>query len=127
MKYTRVLNIIAKDYNHEQPEIPRTEAFTKEIKRIIRQKINKNNKPWDIVNHHKGYCECGGFIVDKETNRHIYYSIGDYRYSFMGKPWYNSILIRTAKGSSDYHGGMNHYTTLDDFEKDVEKLFKIYK
>ena len=68
--------------------------------------------------------EMGGIFQIVSTIVTIYifgYHSGDYR--FMPK-WYEHILIRTAKDTTDYKGGSNNYTNFDDFVKDVDRLFR---
>jgi len=117
MRYTKIFKIINGDYNHERPDIPRTEAFSNEFKRIISNKVKGK---YTVVNHHKGYCECSGFLTDGKGH-YVYYHSGDYRYTYK---WYENILIRTAKDTTDYKGGSNNYTNFDDFVKDVDRLFR---
>ena len=120
MRYTKIFNIINKDYNHENPNIPRSEDFSKEFKRIISNKVKGK---YTVVNHHKGYCECSGFLTDG-NGHYVYYSSGDFRFN---PRWYNNILVRIAKDTTDYVGGINHYTDIDNFANIVNGLFGYLK
>ena len=74
---------------------------------------------WQLVKVGKNdYC-FSAFIKSAE-NKCVYISISDVRY--FCDDWYKHILIRTAKDESDYRGGFNHYTTLDDLEVNAAKL-----
>ena len=116
MRYTKIFNIINKDYNHENSNIPRSEAFSKEFKRII---LNKVKGKYTVVNHLSGYCECSGFLTDG-NGHYVYYSSGDFRFN---PRWYSNILVRVAADTTDYVGGINHYTDLDNFVNIVNGLF----
>lgn len=68
----------------------------------------------------KGHYECSGVIKTPE-NKFIYISISDVR--FWMNEWFTSVLIRTMEHDKDWRGGMNHYTSLFAFTKDVERLY----
>ena len=50
----------------------------------------------------------------------MYISISDVRY--FTNEWYSHILIRTAKSDTDYRGGFNHYTTLENLPYKAARL-----
>ena len=75
----------------------------------------QTKKTADKVN----YYDFTGMI--KHGDKYIYYSIPDVR---TVDEWFECILIRTAKHDTDWTGGSNHYTSLDDFGKNVKKLVK---
>jgi len=72
-----------------------------------------------LVKFHSGHYYCSGFI--QMDTRFVYFSISDVRH-FPGQ-WHKHILIRTAKSTDDYTGGVNGYTSLDDFTENVARLF----
>ncbi len=72
----------------------------------------KNNH-WQLVNVGRNHYCFSAFIKSVE-NKCVYISISDVRY--FADEWYKHILIRTAKDETDYRGGFNHYTTLEDLE-----------
>ena len=72
----------------------------------------KNNH-WQLVNIVKNHYCFSAFIKNTE-NKCVYVSISDVRY--FSNEWYNHILIRTAKDETDYHGGFNNYTNLEELE-----------
>jgi hypothetical protein len=67
-------------------------------------------------NHYYVY----GFI--EQNSKFVYFSISDVR--FFPKQWFNNVLIRTAKNASDYTGGSNGYTTLENFAENVNRLLE---
>ena len=71
-----------------------------------------------IVNFSRGHYYISGFI--ERDGRFVYFSMSDVRH-FPGG-WHDNILIRTAKSDKDYTGGSNCYTTLDNFQRNVETL-----
>ena len=48
-------------------------------------------------------------------------SISDVRY--LPNEWVDNILIRTMKHDKDWTGGMNYYTDLVNFTKDIARLY----
>ena len=72
----------------------------------------KNNH-WRLVNIGKNHYCFSAFIKSAE-NKCVYVSISDVR--CFSNEWYNHILIRTAKDETDYHGGFNNYTNLEELE-----------
>lgn len=66
---------------------------------------------------------CGwGFFQHIPSGKWVYFSIPDVR--FFPDEWHTNILIRTAAHGEDYTGGTNHYTSLEGFRDNVEKLFE---
>lgn len=80
------------------------------------------NNNWRLVNVGKNHYCFSAFIKGGRENNCVYISISDVRY--FTNEWYNHILIRTAKNETDYRGGFNNYTNLEDLECDVAKLLK---
>ncbi len=76
---------------------------------------------WQLVNVGKNHYCFSAFIKSAE-NKCIYVSISDVRY--FSDEWYNHILIRTVKNETDYRGGFNNYTTLDDLEGTAADLLE---
>mgnify|MGYP006928425754 FL=1 len=76
---------------------------------------------WQLVNVGKNHYCFSAFIKSAE-NKCIYISISDVRY--FSNEWYNHILIRTAKTETDYRGGFNNYTTLEDLESTAADLLE---
>ena len=74
--------------------------------------VCKNNH-WRLVNVGKNHYCFSAFIKSAE-NKCVYISISDVRY--FSNEWYNRILIRTAENETDYRGGFNNYTSLQDLE-----------
>ena len=81
------------------------------------KKIAKENN-WEVVKASKNhYCFTAFF---KRNDKFVYFSISDVR--FFVNDWFYNILIRTAKSETDYTGGQNHYTTLQNLPNALEKL-----
>ena len=74
---------------------------------------------WQLVNVGKNHYCFSAFIKSAE-NKCVYISISDVRY--FSNEWYNHILIRTAKNETDYRGGVNKYTTLEELEITTAEL-----
>lgn len=80
----------------------------------------KNNH-WQLVNVDKNHYCFSAFIKSAE-NKCVYISISDVRY--FSNEWYNHILIRTAKNETDYPGGFNNYTNLEELEVTTAELLE---
>lgn len=75
---------------------------------------------YEIHSWMKGHYYCSAVIKD-DKDRYIYMSIGDVRYCI--NEWVENILIRTMKHDKDWRGGVNHYTDLINFTKDIDSLY----
>ena len=62
-----------------------------------------------------------GYEIKDTDGRFIYMSISDVRY--FPNEWVNDILIRTMKHDKDWTGGVNHFTDLVNFTKDIARLY----
>ena len=82
--------------------------------------VCKNNN-WRLLNVGKNHYCFSAFIKSAE-NKCVYISISDVRY--FSNEWYNHILIRTAKNETDYHGGFNNYTNLEELEVTTAELLE---
>ena len=80
----------------------------------------KNNH-WRLVKIGKNHYCFSAFIKSAE-NKCVYVSISDVR--CFSNAWYNHILIRTAKDETDYHGGFNNYTNLEELEVTTAELLE---
>ena len=106
--------IIAKDYSHELPDKPRSAEFNRVIKSMLKAMF-----PDCTILQTKGtWCYASGFIKSERTGKCVYYCFDDYRYCV----WNHSILIRSAKDETDYTGGANRYTSLEDMRRMVYGL-----
>ena len=76
---------------------------------------------WQLVNVGRNHYSFSAFIKSAE-NKCVYVSISDVRY--FSNEWYNHILIRTAKDETDYRGGFNNYTTLENLEITAAELLE---
>ena len=84
----------------------------------LRSLCRKND--WKLVNIGRNYYCFSAFIKGGIENKYVYISISDVRYFF--NDWYKHILIRTAEHETDYRGGFNHYTILDNLESGIAGL-----
>ena len=75
---------------------------------------------WELVNFNTGHYYCSWFF--KNGHKFIYCSFSDVRH--FSKSWFESILYRTAKHFKDYTGGTNCYTSLENLEANIAKLFE---
>lgn len=77
---------------------------------------------WRLVNVGKNHYCFSAFIKGGAENKYVFLSISDVRY--FSNDWYKHILIRTAHNETDYRGGFNNYTTLDNLEGKIADLLK---
>lgn len=110
----KIEDILKKDYDHETPDKPRSVDFNKAIKSFLKASF----PGYAIITTKGAWCQASGFIQDKDTGKTVFYSFQDYRYG----DWKQRILIRRAAGTSDYRGGANHYTNVEDMYADVMML-----
>lgn len=115
--FEAIEKVLNADYDHEQPDIPRSKAFHRECSKFIKKAIAPYGLEL-IRSKSATYCASSGFITDGK-GKFVYYSIGDYRW----EDWKHGVLIRTAKNEKDYTGGMNHYCELKDIGETVYNLF----
>ena len=81
--------------------------------------VCKSNN-WELVNVGRNHY-CFSCFIRNAENKHIYLSISDVR--FWRNEWYSHILVRTAKHEKDYTGGSNNYTSLEQLQHNVTRLF----
>lgn len=92
-------------------------AFARDFKKRIQKDLK--NTDMELEKFSIGHYYLSGFI--KRRDKYVYFSIPDVRH--FGNEWFNDILIRTAKGCSDFKGGHNNRTDLSGFCENVKKLF----
>jgi hypothetical protein len=88
-------------------------VFARKFKSYIKSQLDAS-----LLNYSRGHYILSGFI--RKHDKFVYFSISDVRH-FPSK-WVDDILIRTAQSEEDYTGGANCYTSLLNFQRDVEGL-----
>lgn len=91
-------------------------TFERKYRNFIRN-ICKHNG-YELTKFMGGHYEFSCFV--KGNDKYVYVSISDVRY--WHNEWYRHILIRTATSDTDYHGGSNNYTTLQELENKINKM-----
>lgn len=121
-EYEKIFEVFKKDYDHENPNIPRTREFQNLVKSYIRNEIGKRGLCY--VNYNpEGYCEASGYVTD--GRKYCYYNTGDFRYNVMG-PWQDNILIRVGDSMSGCQGGQNHFCKLENIGDAIQNLLRAY-
>jgi len=92
-------------------------AFQKEFREHLRQ------AGLSLIKFSPGHFDIHGFVSDPHSGKYAYFSVPDVRAPFGGS-WLDKILVRTAQGPDDYHGGYNQYT---GYENLVEKIVSLTK
>ena len=103
--------------NHECPETVASQKLNRKFKAFLKSQFPNA----ELIGFSGGFCQSSGFI--KQDNKFVYVGISDIRY---WKNWASDVLIRTADNERDYHGHMNHRTTISDLKKAVEALCDRY-
>lgn len=95
---------------------PEFAKFAREFKAAIREQLGPS---YELVAFNRGHFCCSGFA--RRGEKFIYFSISDVR--FFGTSWVDRILIRTAKHETDYTGGRNQQTNLENFGRVADQIF----
>ena len=78
------------------------------------------NNGWELVNIGRNHY-CFSCFIKNNEDKFVYLSVSDVR--GYNPEWYYHVLIRTAKNEKDYHGGTNNYTSLENLQESVARLF----
>ena len=82
----------------------------------------------ELVSFKPSHYDGSGFIYKPATNKYVYISMGQdalrYRVNVTRRINAGPILIRTAEGPRDFHGGHNHFCTLYELPDMVSFLLK---
>ena len=74
----------------------------------------------ELYEFNKNHYEFSAVMRHTETGSFIYISISDVR--FFGNKWKDNILYRTMEHDHDWHGGQNHFCTLEKLVDGVSSL-----
>lgn len=78
-----------------------------------------------VVKAHTGHYDVSGFIQRKDGSL-LYYSYGDFR--MLGSIDVDAcdacrgVLLRTATSTTDYHGGLNEFSSIRNLEKKIQEI-----
>lgn len=97
-----------------------TQQFSKFSSNFRTELIKKTKEDFKLLDFNRGHFYLSGFMQHIESGKIIYFSISDTRYS--QDEWYNRILIRVAKDTRDFSGGMNNYTSFEEINENMIKL-----
>lgn len=75
---------------------------------------------YTMVSFSRGHFGVSAFLLNTHTNKMVYVSTSDVRYS--PDAWYNNILIRTAQHEKDYTGGANNWCNLPELKAYADRL-----
>jgi len=95
-------------------------SIVSDFKKLVERNLPPNAK---LVDYIRGFYCVSGFI--ERDGKFVYFSISDIRH--FQPILSNAILVRTAKDSHDYTGGINNFADLAGFEPLVDRLLNIQK
>ena len=95
--------------------------FSRDFKKFVERNLPPKA---ELVDYMRGFYYASGFI--ERDGKFVYFSISDVRH-FFPQRWSTVILVRTAKDSHDYTGGINNFADLAGFEPLVDRLLNIQK
>ena len=114
------LKDLEKYLGYEFPSGPHTgedyKSFEGKYINYLKTILNENG--WELIKVNKNHYEFSAFF--KHESRYVYMAISDVRY--WNNEWHNHILIRTAQNEVDYHGGQNHYCSLQNLIASINNL-----
>ena len=105
-------------YNIEERGESNKFSIVSDFKKLVERNLPPNAK---LVDYIRGFYCVSGFI--ERDGKFVYFSISDIRH-FPNKG-VADILVRTAKDSHDYTGGINNFADLAGFEPLVDRLLNI--
>lgn len=107
-------------YDFDADELKRDRIF-KIFARSFKAEIESQlaEKEYEIVIYIRRNFYISGFISNSDRMRYVYFSVPDVRYT---RNWHKQVLVRKAENRHDYIGGINNYTSLEDFGEAVNKL-----
>lgn len=93
-------------------------SFQTKYVNYLRSFCRQNN--WELGKVFRNHYSFSCFIKNTE-GKYVFFSIFDVRY--YKADWYNNILIRRADSEEDCTGHSNHYTSLENLQTNIERLF----
>lgn len=100
-------------------------AMFKDFAMLFKREVSKMPEA-RLAKFNVGHYELSGFL--EHDGRYIYFSYSVPRGEFepvdmSARDPLRGVLYRKANGPSDYRGERNHFTSIFDFEEDVNDLF----
>jgi hypothetical protein len=116
---------LAKEYKNVlfESSCYETEQFKSFVRKAKGQlKKGLTEEGLTLTKFNKGHFEISGFILNEETGKYAYFIIGDMRWKCMAMMPLDSVLVRTAEGVCDYHGGHNNFCKVTEMVELAKKL-----
>ncbi len=86
--------------------------FQRKYKRRLSAKLKTIG--WRLHGFHGNHYCFTAVAKNMDTGEFVFISVSDVRGGDISGEWYKNILYRTMKHQSDWTGGPNHYSTLED-------------
>ena len=98
-------------------------TFSRNFKSAIKEQIKGE---FELESFTVGHFYLSGYLRSlMHPDQLLYFSTSDVRY--FQDEWVDHILIRTAKNTTDYSGGRNHYTTIASLREKANQLIESAK
>ena len=94
-------------------------AFASGVKKALKKDCE--NAGIELIKFTRGHFYVSAFVLNPNTNRMVYISIGDVRCGVGGHPL-DQILYRSVKYLGDHTGGQNRYASLTSLVERVKEL-----
>lgn len=104
-------------FKFNESDVKQFKSLSNSIKAEIDAQVYQEG--CELITFTRGYFGISGFISNADRTRFVYFSVPDVRDMSV---WYKHILVREAESEKDYRGGINNYTSLDNFGTAVNKL-----
>ena len=88
------------------------DQFARDLKSVLKEICGAG---WEVKKYSKGHYFVSAFLRNTTNpDKFLYLNVDDIRYN---PNWHNRILYRTAENETDYRGGANRYSSLEDFAR----------
>ena len=105
------------DFEKSSKETPQKFAkFTAELKKAMESDLGLSSL--ELASFSKGHFHVTGFL--EHAGKYVYFSVGDVRLD--GQLHWRNVLYRTARDTSDFSGGQNHFCPLYELIENAEVL-----
>ena len=96
------------------------DQFARDLKSVLKEICGTE---WEVKKYSKGHYFVSAFLRNTTNpDKFLYLNVDDIRYN---PNWHKNILYRTAEKETDYRGGPNRYSSLEDLSRALENENRI--